>query len=144
MNCRFTDLRCKEVINICDGCRLGYVGDVECRLPDGQLTALIVPGPYRFFGLFGRESDLYNQYANLCFRIFLSGIVFTCVQKAGSIFLQSIGKPVQSTLLSLWRDLIFRMGIAAGIYCDRRIRTGLLYPKGHRFLYVPEKPVCVL
>ena len=39
MNCRFADFRCKEVINICDGCRLGYVGDVECRLPDGQLTA---------------------------------------------------------------------------------------------------------
>ena len=49
MNCRFADFRCKEVINICDGCRLGYVGDVECRLPDGQLTALIIPGPYRFF-----------------------------------------------------------------------------------------------
>ena len=48
MNCRFADFRCKEVINICDGCRLGYVGDVECRLPDGQLTALIIPGPYRF------------------------------------------------------------------------------------------------
>ena len=45
MNCRFADFRCKEVINICDGCRLGYVGDVECRLPDGQLTALIIPGP---------------------------------------------------------------------------------------------------
>ena len=57
--------------------------------------------------LFGSESDLYNQYANLCFRIFLSGIVLTCVQKAGSIFLQSIGKPVQSTLLSLSRDVIF-------------------------------------
>ena len=35
----------------------GYVGDVECRLPDGQLTALIVPGPYRFFGLFGRGEE---------------------------------------------------------------------------------------
>lgn len=57
MNCRFTDLRCKEVINICDGCRLGYVGDVECQLPEGQMTALIVPGPFRFFGLFGRGED---------------------------------------------------------------------------------------
>lgn len=57
MNCRFADFRCKEVINICDGCRLGYVGDVECRLPDGQLTALIIPGPYRFFGLFGRGEE---------------------------------------------------------------------------------------
>ena len=57
MNCRFTDLRCKEVINICDGCRLGYVGDVECQLPEGKMTALIVPGPCRFLGLFGREDD---------------------------------------------------------------------------------------
>lgn len=59
MNCRFTDLRCKEVINICDGCRLGYVGDVECQLPEGQMTALIVPGPFRFFGLFGRGEEYY-------------------------------------------------------------------------------------
>ena len=59
MNCRFADFRCKEVINICDGCRLGYVGDIECKLPDGQLTALIVPGPFRFFGLFGRGEEYY-------------------------------------------------------------------------------------
>ena len=54
---RFSCLRRKEVVNVCDGCRLGYVGDVECRLPDGQLTALIIPGPYRFFGLFGRGEE---------------------------------------------------------------------------------------
>lgn len=48
MNCRFVELRCKEVININDGCRLGYVGDVECKLPEGELTAIIVPGPCRF------------------------------------------------------------------------------------------------
>ena len=57
MNCRFAEIRCKEVINIHDGCRLGYVGDVECRLPEGELTALIVPGPLRFFGLFGRGEE---------------------------------------------------------------------------------------
>lgn len=57
MNCRFTDLRCKEVINISDGCRLGYVGDVECELPEGRMTALIVPGALRFFGLFGRGEE---------------------------------------------------------------------------------------
>ena len=57
VQCRIRDFRCKEVINVCDGCRLGYVGDVECRLPDGQLTALIIPGPYRFFGLFGRGEE---------------------------------------------------------------------------------------
>ena len=32
---RFTQLRRKEVINLCDGCRLGCVGDVEVKLPEG-------------------------------------------------------------------------------------------------------------
>ena len=57
MQQKFTDLKCKEVINICDGCRLGYVCDVELELPAGRVVALIVPGPSRFFGLFGRTCD---------------------------------------------------------------------------------------
>ena len=54
---RFTLLRRKEVINICDGCRLGYVGDVEISIPDGCVKGIVVFGPCRFFGLFGREFD---------------------------------------------------------------------------------------
>ena len=46
---RFTQLRRKEVINLCDGCRLGCVGDVEIKLPEGEVRALIVFGPCRFF-----------------------------------------------------------------------------------------------
>ena len=34
MLCRFTLLRRKEVINLCDGCRLGCVGDVEVQIPE--------------------------------------------------------------------------------------------------------------
>ena len=49
MQCRMVELRYKEVINICDGSRLGYVGDVEVLLPEGRVTALVVPGPCRFF-----------------------------------------------------------------------------------------------
>ena len=59
MQCRMVELRYKEVINICDGCRLGFVGDVEVLLPEGRVTALIVPGPCRFFGLFGRGEEYY-------------------------------------------------------------------------------------
>ena len=54
---RIADLRCKEVINICDGERLGYVEDVLLDAREGKLLALIVPGPCRFFGLFAREDD---------------------------------------------------------------------------------------
>ena len=59
MDQRFTDLRCKEVINISDGCRLGYVGDLDIRIPEGEITAIIVPGPLKFFGLLGRGEEFY-------------------------------------------------------------------------------------
>lgn len=53
---RFTKLKCKEVINVCDGCRLGYVSDVEVDCKCGQITAIVVPGPCKLFG-FGRQED---------------------------------------------------------------------------------------
>ena len=54
---RLSELRCREIINVCTGQRLGYVSDAEIEMPSGTLRALIVPGPCRFFGLFGREPD---------------------------------------------------------------------------------------
>lgn len=57
MVARITDLHYKEVINIQDGRRLGYVGDAEIDLECGEVRSLIVPGRCRFFGLFGREDD---------------------------------------------------------------------------------------
>ncbi|MDL2273590.1 YlmC/YmxH family sporulation protein [Oscillospiraceae bacterium OttesenSCG-928-G22] len=56
MVCRIVDLRCKEVINIRDGCRLGFVGDVEVDVSCGRVVAIVVPGPCRFL-FFGREDD---------------------------------------------------------------------------------------
>jgi YlmC/YmxH family sporulation protein len=57
MECRIADMRCKEVINICDGFRLGFVDDVLFNIIDGRMLAFVVPGPAKFFGLFGREDD---------------------------------------------------------------------------------------
>lgn len=54
---RMAELRYKEVINVCTGCRLGFVCDAEIDLSAGKLLALVVPGKCRFFGLFGREED---------------------------------------------------------------------------------------
>ena len=57
MDSRIGDLRYKEVINVTDGSRYGYVGDVEVDLETGQIRTLIVPGRLRFFGLLGREDE---------------------------------------------------------------------------------------
>lgn len=46
---RICDLREKEVINICDGERLGFVEDVEFDLCTRKITHIIIPGPCKFF-----------------------------------------------------------------------------------------------
>ena len=67
MQSRIRDLKCKEVINICDGCRLGYVDDVEVRVPEGQIVAVIVYGPCRFFGV--PDCPKSNSYVHLPLRL---------------------------------------------------------------------------
>ena len=57
MDSRIGELRYKEVINVTDGTRYGYVGDVEVDLETGQVRTLVVPGRLRFFGLLGREAE---------------------------------------------------------------------------------------
>ncbi len=54
---KMSELRCKEVICVGDGRRLGYVCNAEIEVPEGCVRSLIVPGPCRFFGLFGRKDD---------------------------------------------------------------------------------------
>ena len=54
---RFSELRNKEIIHVCEGTRLGYLNDVCIDTDTGRVTAIMVPGPCRFLGLFGRDSD---------------------------------------------------------------------------------------
>lgn len=54
---RICDMKQKEVINICDGARLGPVCDVEIDLCAGKIISIIVPGPCRLFGVLGRENE---------------------------------------------------------------------------------------
>ncbi len=42
---RITDLSNKEVINLCDGARLGYVNDIEIDSTCGKVISIIVPSP---------------------------------------------------------------------------------------------------
>ena len=80
MQFRFRDLRRKEVINIHDGARLGLVADVDLQIPEGQAAAIVVYGPGRFFGLFGRGEEYY--------------IPWDCIQRLGEDIIL-IDKPFQ-------------------------------------------------
>lgn len=82
--------------------------------------------PVQIISLFGSESELYNQFAALSFRIFLSTILLCCIQKATSIFLQSLGRPVQSMLLSLLRDFILSVPLV--LLLPRFFNPGVIGP----------------
>lgn len=58
--------------------------------------------------VFGNEGEAYVTFAVLCFRIYLCLILFTCFQKSAGVFLQAIGKPIQSIIVSISRDLLFQ------------------------------------
>ncbi len=63
--CTIYDLGFKEVINLNDGRRLGYVRDAEIDIDSGSVRALVIPGRLRFFGLLGRESDIIVPWSSI-------------------------------------------------------------------------------
>ena len=65
MACLFSELRCKEVIDLHSGQRLGYVCDAEYEPCDGKILAIIVPGQGRAGGLLGREDDYVIPWSSI-------------------------------------------------------------------------------
>lgn len=55
---RVVELKQKEVINMVDGRRLGFVKDVEFSLETGRLLSIVLPGPWSFFRFFGGEAEM--------------------------------------------------------------------------------------
>lgn len=62
---KLSDIREKEVININDGTKLGYVYDFQLDLTKGKVTAIIIPGPGKILGMFGRTNDLIIKWSKI-------------------------------------------------------------------------------
>lgn len=52
------DFKHKEVINISDGRRLGFVLDVNAELGSGIITSIVVPGSSSFFNFFSNDTSM--------------------------------------------------------------------------------------
>lgn len=63
--------------------------------------------PMSVVSLFGSEEGLYNEFAVMAFRIFLLLCPLTGFQTITAVYLQAVGKPVKSAILSLARQIIF-------------------------------------
>ena len=70
--------------------------------------------PQALIGIFGaaNESTYYTEFAIKAFRIYLCMMIFACVNKACFIFLQAMGKALESTILSMVREIVFGVGFA--------------------------------
>jgi Na+-driven multidrug efflux pump len=73
--------------------------------------------PHQLILLFGAsgESAVYTQFAVKCFRIYLALMPLSAVNKANFIFLQSLGRARESTLLSLLREVGFGVGLTIAL-----------------------------
>ena len=70
--------------------------------------------PRQLIGIFGaaNESVYYTEFALRAFRVYLCMVVLACVNKACFIFLQAMGKALESTILSMVREIVFGVGFA--------------------------------
>lgn len=81
----------------------------------GGIALLIVEFfPRQLIMVFGaaNESIYYTEFAIRSFRIYLCMMIFACINKGTFIYLQSLGKALASTVLSMIRELIFGVGLA--------------------------------
>jgi YlmC/YmxH family sporulation protein len=58
VECTLKELRNKEVINIYNGERLGYIDDIRLDTQNHAVTTFIIYGRERLFGLLGKQSDI--------------------------------------------------------------------------------------
>ncbi len=63
---RFVELRQKEVINIRTCRSLGCVMDLLIDQCSGCILALIIPGPGRLCGFFGRDTEFLIPWKQVC------------------------------------------------------------------------------
>lgn len=65
MVCHVGDLRYKDVVNIKNGIRIGCVDDVEINTCTAEVTALVIYGRRKLFGLLGREEDIIIRWQDI-------------------------------------------------------------------------------
>ena len=76
-------------------------------------SALFLLFPHQFINIFGakNESVYYTDFAVKTIQIFLCLLPLSCLNKGTFIFLQSLGKATQSTVLSMMREIVFGVGL---------------------------------
>ncbi len=62
---RIAELKDRQVVSVSDGTVLGMVGDIELDTQSGKLTAIVIYGKQKAFGILGREDDLVIPWSEI-------------------------------------------------------------------------------
>jgi len=83
--------------------------------------------PMSVISIFGNEDAMYNDFSVKCLQIFLAGIPLGGLPMVTGIFFQALGRPVQASVMSMARQLIFQIpltlvlprffGVIGVLYC---------------------------
>ena len=65
----------------------------------------LIPRP--IVSIFGTDSELYTRFSIRCLQVFLMAIPLGAVQMMSSNFFQSVGKPLQASVISLSKQVFF-------------------------------------
>ena len=65
MLCTLTDLRRKEIVDTKTGVILGRADDIQFDSETSNIISMIIYGRPRFFGFFGRDSDLSVKFEDV-------------------------------------------------------------------------------
>ncbi|MGN0631090.1 MAG: PRC-barrel domain-containing protein [Ruminococcus sp.] len=84
MICSLTELKDKDIINICSGENLGYADDVCLDTKTAAVTGLIIYGKPRYFGIFGPREKYIVSYENI--RLIGKDVILAEIGKKGDLY----------------------------------------------------------
>lgn len=65
METSFIELRCKEVVNILDGRRLGHIIDIVFDLCSSRVLGFVLPGEKQGWNFFKNQNQLFLPFASI-------------------------------------------------------------------------------
>lgn len=66
LECSFLEFRCKEVVNVVDGKRLGHIIDVVFDLQTARICGLVIPNCKSFWNVFKSGQDIFIPFTQIC------------------------------------------------------------------------------
>ncbi|MEG2597008.1 MAG: YlmC/YmxH family sporulation protein [Oscillospiraceae bacterium] len=65
MNTKLCELQRKEIVNVKDGTKIGFVDDAIIDIENAAVQSLVVYGRLRLFGLLGRQPDIIIPWCDI-------------------------------------------------------------------------------